>query len=325
MASMNRAVDFAGWLPIRTWLSAGQWRVDWCWFGEQRLSRPFFRDDVEQALRLPFNQALRRETGLDDLLAWQAISPGLAPSAFIFHASRCGSTLLAQMLAGLAPNIVLSEPPPLDRLLRAHYLAPEAAAHQPRWVAALLSAYGQRRRGDEQRLLIKLDAWNLFEAPFLQALYPQVPRLFLYRDPLEIAVSQLRQPGLQRVPGLLGPSGLERPDDPPLSPQEHTCRMIGRILQGGLQLCLQLGGVPVNYSELPDALWGRLAPLVGVNAADLPRLQEVAAFDAKQPSLSFSADSQGKRESADAALRAAIERWAGEPYARLERLRLRGT
>ena len=88
-----------GWLPIRGWQREGEWRVDWCWFGEQRLTQPFYRDEVDLALRLPFNQAFRRDTPLATLLDWQAASPGLSPSVFILHASRCGSTLLAQMLA----------------------------------------------------------------------------------------------------------------------------------------------------------------------------------------------------------------------------------
>jgi AraC-like DNA-binding protein len=46
----------------------------------------FFRDAVEEALRLPFNQAFRRQTPLSVLTEWQAQSPGLAPSAFILHA-----------------------------------------------------------------------------------------------------------------------------------------------------------------------------------------------------------------------------------------------
>ena len=323
MASVNPSEDFSGWLPIRTWLQQGEWRVDWCWLGEQRLTRPFFRDDVDQALRLPFNQAFRRETGIQALLDWQVASPGLAPSAFIFHASRCGSTLLAQMLAGLERNIVLSEAPPLDSLLRAHFLDSTASQHQPRWLGALLSAYGQQRHGNEERLLIKLDAWNVFEAPLLRALYPDVPQLFLYRDPLEIVISQLRQPGMHRVPGLLGPSALDfsQQDASAMSPLEFTSRMIGRILEQGLALCRQQGGVPVNYSELPDALWGRLAPWFGRTEADAPALRDIAAFDAKQPAMWFTADSQRKREEADDDVRAAVGRWARKPYEELEKLR----
>ncbi|WP_285961083.1 sulfotransferase family protein [Pseudomonas tohonis] len=323
MASVNPEHDFSGWLPIRAWRQDGKWRLDWCWFGEQRLTRPFFRDDVDQALRLPFNQAFRRETGLQALLDWQAASPGLAPTALIFHASRCGSTLMAQMLAGLDENVVFSEPPPLDNLLRAHRLDPQVASEQPRWLFALLSAYGQRRRGDEQRLFIKLDAWNVFEAPLLLALYPEVPRIFLYRDPLEIVVSQLRQPGMHRVPGLLGPSALDLPAEEALRmpPAEYASRVVGAILQQGLELCRQHGAIAVNYLELPDACWGRLAPVFDVRDVHLPRLRDIAGVDAKQPSMSFSADSQGKREAADEALYETVENWAGEAYRALEKWR----
>lgn len=324
MASVNTEQDFSGWLPIRAWLQNGEWRLDWCWFGEQRLTRPFFRDDVDHALRLPFNQAFRRETDLQALLDWQAVSPGSPPTALIFHASRCGSTLMAQMLATLDDNIVLSEPPPLDNLLRAHRLDPKETPQQPAWLAALVSAYGQRRQGNEQRLFIKLDAWNVFEAPMLLALYPEVPRVFLYRDPLEIVVSQLRQPGMHRVPGLLGSSALDLPVQEALhmTPAEYTSRMVGAILRQGLALCQQHGAVAVNYQELPNACWGRLASLLDVHDAHLPRLRETAGFDAKQPSQSFTADSQSKREAADEGLRVTVEYWAGKAYRALEQWRM---
>jgi hypothetical protein len=323
MESMNSHGDLHGWLPVRAWQRDGEWRLDWCWFGEQRLTRPFFRDDVDLALRLPFNQAFRRETGLDVLLDWQISSPGLAPSALIFHASRCGSTLMAQMLASLERHVVLSEPPPLDSLLRAHFHDPAASSQQPAWIAALMSAYGQRRCGGEQRLMVKLDAWNVFEAPLLRDLYPNTPRIFLYRDPLEIVVSQLRQPGMHRVPGLLGPSALDfaGEDIAAMSPLEYTSRTIGRILEQGLELCRAQGGIPVNYNELPDALWDRLAPVFGLGEADTPKLRDIAAFDAKQPAMWFSADSQRKRDEASGEVRAAVERWADDSYEGLERIR----
>ncbi|MNF39357.1 hypothetical protein D3C84_203250 [compost metagenome] len=323
MEGMNMSEDLHGWLPIRVWRRDGEWRVDWCWFSEQPLTRPFFRDDVDLALRLPFNQAFRRETPLAALLDWQAASPGLAPDALIFHASRCGSTLLAQLLASSERNIVLSEPPPLDSLLRAHFIDPDAAAQQPGWVRALLSAYGQRRRGSEERLVIKLDAWNVFEAPLLSGLYPATPRIFLYRDPLEIVVSQLRQPGLHSVPGLLGPSALDFSEDEAraMSPLDFASRSIGRILEQGLELCRRHGGLPVNYNELPDALWERLAPLFDVRETEVPRLRQLAAFDAKQPAMWFSADSQRKREAADDRVREAVDRWARAAYEALEGLR----
>ncbi|WP_277222403.1 sulfotransferase family protein [Pseudomonas indica] len=323
-ALRQNETDFHGWLPIRIWPEQGHWWVDWCWFGSEVLCEPFFRDSVQKALRKPFNQALRRLTGIEALLDWQARSPAPAPRAFIHHASRCGSTLIAQLLTQLDSHTVLSEPPPLDAVLRAHFFDPTSAPHQAAWTRALFCAYGQPRRGGDSELVIKLDAWNVFEADFLRALYPQTPAIFLYRDPLEIVVSQLRQPGAHMVPGMIGPSLLAIPAEEAfeVSPLEFAARCIGMILQRGLELCRTGGAIPVNYSELPGAVWGRLAEMLGVPQEAAGRLADAAGRDAKQPGMSFSPDSARKRAEASAETRAAVERWARGPYEGLERLRL---
>lgn len=320
MAVRESQEDWRGWLPIRVFADGDRWRVDWCWFGDTPLREPFFSDSVRRALRLPFNQAMRRESSLGALSQWRAASPGVAPSLFIHHASRCGSTLLAQLLASDERNIVVSEAPALDTLLRAGLQAPKLAAEADEGVRGLLSAYGQRRLGSEQALVVKLDAWHVFQASTLRQLYPATPSLFIYRDPLEIVVSHLRQPGMHMVPGLLGATSLDA--SAAQGGVEKVARHIGQILQGGLQLCRQCGAVPVNYSELPGAAWQRLAGLLRVEATDHERLQSVARSDAKQPGMAFSPDGERKRAAADDALRAAVERWARAPYEELEALRL---
>lgn len=309
-------LNLEGWLPIRVWQVAGQWRVDWCWFGDTRLHQSFFRDAVEAALRLPFNQVFRRETPLTTLMDWQELSPGLLPSAFIFHASRCGSTLISQMLAQLENHCVISEPPPLDALLRSGLPVAERRAA----IQGLLSAYGQRRLGVEQRLVIKLDAWNIAELPLLRESFPETPWLFLYRDPLEIAVSHLRRPGMHMVPGMIGASGLD--DGLPFDgTEDYIARRLGRLLEFGLAQCRAFGGMVVNYSELPGAMAGRLAEFFALD--DLQREQVFAAVGrhAKQPSEVFVGDSDDKRREASALLRERIECWARAPYEALERER----
>ncbi|WP_309674908.1 sulfotransferase family protein, partial [Pseudomonas sp.] len=289
--------------------SARKWLVDWCWFGDTPLHQPFFRDAVEEALRLPFNQAFRRETPLSTLVDWQMCSPGLAPSAFIFHASRCGSTLISQMLAQLDNHIVISDAPPLDALLRSDLADVERRAA----IEGLLSAYGQRRLGVEQRLVIKLDAWNIGELPLLRECFPETPWLFLYRAPLEIAVSHLRRPGMHMVPGMIGASVLD--DDLPFEGREDfIARRLGRLLQAGLAQCRAFGGLAVNYSELPTVMAGRLADFFGLD--DVQREQVFAAVGqhAKRPSDVFVGDSDDKRSEASVLLRERVGCWARAPY-----------
>ncbi|TVT79329.1 sulfotransferase family protein [Pseudomonas sp. H3(2019)] len=309
-------LNLDGWLPIRIWQQAGEWRVDWCWFGDQPLHQPFFRDSVDEALRLPFNQAFRRQTPLSTLSDWQTISPGLAPSAFIFHASRCGSTLISQMLAQLDNHIVISEPPPLDALLRSALPPAERNAA----ILGLLSAYGQPRRGVEQRLVIKLDAWNIGELKRLRACFPDTPWLFVYRDPLEIAVSHLRRPGLHMVPGLIGASAL---DDGAqfYGREDFIARRLGKLLQLGAEHCREFSGLAVNYRELPGAMEGRLAAFFALDAEQRTLVFGAVNQHAKQPVETFVADSEGKQREASPLLRARVECWAHGPYAVLEQLR----
>ena len=314
-------LNLEGWLPIRVWQEAGQWQVDWCWFGATRLYQPFFRDAVEDALRLPFNQAFRRKTALSTLADWQVCSPGLAPTAFIFHASRCGSTLISQMLAQLDNHIVISEPPPLDALLRSDLPAFERRAA----IKGLLSAYGQYRgqcrRGAEQRLVIKLDAWSIGELPWLRECFPETPWLFLYRDPLEIAVSHLRRPGIHMVPGMIGASVLD--DELAFSSREdYIARRLGRLLALGLAHCQAFGGWAVNYRELPQAMAGRLAAFFALDTEQRRQVFAAVGQHAKQPSQVFVDDSGDKRREASELLREQVEFWARRPYEALEKDRL---
>lgn len=304
------------WLPIRIWQQDGDWWVDWCWFGERKLDQPFFHDDVAQALCLPFNQAFRRQTPLAVLCEWPAC--GAAPVAFIHHASRCGSTLICQMLSRLDEFVVVSEPSPLDTLLRAD-LDPEVRSSALR---GLLGAYGQRRRGTEQSLVVKLDAWNIGELPLLHAAFADTPWLFLYRDPLEIAVSHLRAAGVHMVPGMIGASCLDDSAHDCASREDFIAGRLGRILAQGLEHCRTFAGLAVNYSQLPDVMHGPLAELFGLDARQRKLAFAAAGQHAKQPAQRFMADSQGKQHEASAQLKARIEYWARGPYQALEAFRL---
>src|SRR5690242_2119180 len=108
-----------GWVPITVEWPDGKPVVEWCHLGARRFTEPFFEDTIREALRRPFNRLFHRRTPIEALADWREASPGLEPTGFVFHMSRCGSTLLAQMLARLCSNVVLSEPGPVDSVIRA--------------------------------------------------------------------------------------------------------------------------------------------------------------------------------------------------------------
>jgi len=301
------SLNLQGWMPIRIWQDEGEWRVDWCWFGERRLDKPFFRESVDEALRRPFNQAFRRQTALEGLSQWQAQSPGLAPGAFVYHASRSGLPLIGQALAGLASHVLISLPPPLDTLLRAELPREQQVAA----IRGLLSAYGQIRNGQERALVIALDAWNIRERALMRECFPQVPWLYLYRDPLEIALSHLRQGGSEMVPGLLGSAWLDG-DDGIGSREDEIARRLGLMLGAGLEHSRAEGNLLLNYSELPAAMGGLLADFFG-----LSREQALAAAvaGAQWPEEAVAAGEVPEQ------VRQRVASLARQPYEALEALR----
>ncbi|WP_110968502.1 sulfotransferase family protein [Pseudomonas huaxiensis] len=311
------SLNLQGWLPISIWQDGPEWRVDWCWFGQQRLDQPFFRDSVDDALSLPFNQAFRRQTSLAALSQWQAESAGVAPSAFVYHASRCGLTLISQMLAQLDSHVVVSEPPALDILLRADLPRETRLAA----IRGLLSAYGQVRSGQERALVIKLEAWNIRERQWLRECFPEVPWLYLYREPLEIAVSHMRQGGMQMIPGMLGSAWLDG-DQGRSGREDEIARRLGLMLAAGLEHCRAEGNLLVNYSELPGAMGEHLAGFFGLDHESAQLALRAAGLHAKQPSKAFVPDSQHKRDEASAVLRERVEFWTRQSYEALEALRL---
>src|SRR5690242_496587 len=93
------AIPPQGWLPVGV---DGRF-VDWVHFGMGRLDEPFFEGSVRRALQ---GRPARRRTTAEALVA---AKPARAPDGFIFHMSRCGSTLVAQMLASDPECLAISE------------------------------------------------------------------------------------------------------------------------------------------------------------------------------------------------------------------------
>lgn len=310
------------WTPARIHWERGYPMVSWCYLGQERFLDPFFEQTIDKRLRLPFNLLFQHETPLDTLLELQEVEPGLPPTGFIFHMSRCGSTLVAQVLAALAQNIMISEAGPVDAVLRTNWRDPRITAEQRiAWLRALLSAYARPRQNAEQHFFVKFDSWHALELPLIQAAFPDVPWIFLYRDPVQVLVSHQRQRGGQMVHGLLPPQwlGLEPVSIGAVSLDEYSARVLQRICEAALAFHNARARL-VNYQQLPAAIWGSIAEHFSVTFADaeLAALHKAAQFDAKNPSLNFAPDTQEKERMATADLRQLAERWLMPVYAALE-------
>jgi hypothetical protein len=315
--------DLSGWLPIRIDWQGSRPMVDWGYLGARRFSDPFFTQTINPCVRHPADLLFRHRTPLDTLGEITKATPSVQPAGFVFHMSRCGSTLVSQMLAALPQNIVLSEAGPIDDVLRAHFRDPEITEDQRvRWLQWLVAALACQRNPEEQHLFIKFDCWHVMLLPLIQRAFPSVPWVFLYREPLEVMASAQKQLGGQMIPGVLQPAlfGWEIETVGRMSLYEYTARVLARLCETALEHVSAGGGRLVNYLQLPTAIWPELRKYwkVDFSDAEVARMLEAAQMDAKNPVLPFESDSRTKREWISAELRTLTHQWLDGVYEQLE-------
>ncbi len=317
-------MNLEGWLPAWVAWRGGEPRIQWTLMRGQRLTEPFYRQTLEAQMMQPFHAVFRRETSMEELEAWTAEHPGVPLKGLIFHMSRCGSTLMSRMLAAVERNVVVSEPDVIDAMVRADSRATGLAREtQVRWLRAMAAALGQQRVGGEDGFYLKLDAWHVRDMELFAQAFSGVPWVFLYRSPLEVLVSNVRNPGV----GTLGMQGFEMQlraesgDWAGENAEYYWARILAAICEGGLSATERFGGKLVNYSELPGAMVGRLREFFGCREEDVATMMRVAGMHAKRPGRAFTADAERKRDEATELERELCREWLEPLYARLEMVR----
>jgi hypothetical protein len=331
MDLIDRHVSIAqmpGYMPIRSAWQQNQPLIDWAYLGDTRFTEPFFDDTIQRCLLLPFNQVFRPQTGIDALHELAASDQCLAPSAFIFHLSRCGSTLLSQMFAACESIHVISEASPIDRMLRAdHRLNDLNPSTQIEWSRAMIRALGRKRLAPHQRYIIKFDAWHTSKIPLLQLAFPDVPWVFLYRDPLEVLVSNLNQRSGQMVPGAPSylPPGVDLYQAMTMPVERYMALKLEEIMKAALAYVSASNGLLINYVDLPERALGLILQhfKIELSAQEYQAMTAATTRSAKQPSEKFVSDSAQKQASANELARHHSEVLLRPIYEQLEALRYR--
>ncbi|KAB0326129.1 hypothetical protein O3297_13390 [Janthinobacterium sp. SUN128] len=276
----HTGMDMRRWYPLFARHDAQTGEVSLCWrdLGQQPFSEPFF---VNTLARQPWDE---RRICHTPLAALATLGDCLAPDAFIFHVSRCGSTLLTQLLATLPQCVVLSEPTVIDSLLRLHHDGMTGGDSIALLRQAIL-ALGQRRTGEETHFFIKFDCWHIHNLALLRQAFPDTPCLFLYREPQAVLASHQRQRGPQMIPGMLHPALLPLPAHQ-LAPGDHD-GYAGVVLSSLFKAAqphaaagqLQL----INYNQLPGMVLDDLLPRfrIAPTAGQLQAMRERGGVHAK--------------------------------------------
>ncbi|HEY0548416.1 MAG TPA: sulfotransferase family protein, partial [Verrucomicrobiae bacterium] len=307
------------WVPFRLFSREGEPWVDWGHLDGARFTEPFFEQTIRRCLRPPANVLFRHQTSLTTLGDLYRQRRGLEPAGFIFHWSRCGSTLVSQMLASLEHAVVISEARPIDDALRAD--APEN--ERVEWLRWMVSALGQPRHG-ERRYFIKFDAWHVMQLPLILRAFPKVPWIFLYRDPIEVMVSQQRQRGVQMLPHAIDPAqfGLNGREAWMTRLDEYAAHVLARMGKAAIEFHHSGRNRFVNFQELPGVVWESLLAFFEAEVCenDLATIKQAARCDAKRPALNFESDVTAKQGAATKQLRALAAQWVQPVYERLEQI-----
>jgi hypothetical protein len=289
----------------------------WAYFGRQRLTESFFRESASRMWRKPLNRAIALHTPLSVVLSAPSVP---APDGLIFHMSRCGSTLVAQMLAASPANIVVSEAQPIDAAVMLGRQANDGGA----LLRAMVAVFSRRRGADHARLFLKLDCWHSLALPLFREAFPATPWIFQYRAPVEVLVSQARVAGSQMIPEFVSPAfyGLAETDRD--WGADYHARVLAKVCEGALMAFPEGGGVLIDYAQLPNGLFTKILPHFGVTlgAEERDLMAAAAQNDAKAPWTGFTADAQTKRAEASEEVREAAAAYLAEVHARLEFVRL---
>ena len=183
-------IQLAGhWLPYR--YHAKSRNIYWC-LPAGHATEPFQDETIARYRQTVLvNQFIAPKTALSSLdIQAQSVQP-IMPAGFIFHLSRCGSTLISGCVSELDTTCVFSESPVLTEILLDKTLTESAGRSYLQQLVNLQASVFPSR----PNVIVKWNAWDIFRWGTIRALYPQVPSVFLVRDPVEILASHQRLAG----------------------------------------------------------------------------------------------------------------------------------
>lgn len=333
ISTATREIDVRqldGWLPVDAVIRNDRPGLLWVDMRDVSLDEPFFADTVARRVQeLPPHSQLF--TDFDALLQFEKIYGRATPAGLIFHSSRCGSTAIANALKTLDNALVLSEPYIVDKLI-ARLFTDTRDSHTKELLYSILirasvGALGQH--ANAKRFFLKFSATSGLQLPRLQKTWPTVPWVLIYRDPLEVMVSNFRErpTWLDHQANVRMASELIQADEAEtrnMSSEEFCARVLGRLFET-VSKNLRQSSKLINYSQLSPATILRLANHFGVSPDEQERqnIEASLRFYSKDKSASrlFAADSIDKQSAASQTMIEAVVKWTQAPYEQLESLR----
>jgi hypothetical protein len=313
-------------MPVDAVVVDGRPGLTWMDMSDVELKEPFFQQTVDRVrAEEPWRDA-GLFTQFDALLQLDQVLPRVQPSGFIFHSSRCGSTLVANVCRELDDAIVLSEANPIDKLV-ARFITDGADPVKESLYSVLLravvNALAYSNSGNESRVFVKFSCCGVSQLERIRRIWPAVPWIFLYRDPIETIVSNMATvPAwlldedhriLAHITGTTPAAVAE------MSLEERCARSIGSFYSTAHGVAND-HGMLLNYNQISVT---NILDFFNVSpsAEELERITSGSRVYSKEASgaREFVPDAEAKQNSASNRIRQLVEKFAIGPYQLLER------
>jgi hypothetical protein len=187
----------------------------------------------------------------------------------------------------------------------------------------------QRRTGQERYLFVKFACCSTSQIERIRRIWPSVPWVFLYRDPVETIVSNMRNPPswlMDEDHRVLASIIDSSPEAVAQMPAEELCaRSIASFFLTAHRVANDRA-LLLNYNQLSTSEISNVLNFFGIEpaAAEMETIARQSQTYSKAASgaHAFIADAESKQQLATGAAREAAEHWASKPYQLLEQKRL---
>lgn len=290
----NVAHPISNWIPNKLVEIDGKVYFEWIYLGDKRYVDPFF-DETLMKCKSHYNNSTRYKvvSSVENVIDWSAGLVSAELKSLLFHVSRCGSTMMCQSLAVSPQNIVVSEAPILDQIIRSDFFDLDKKRVLIKSVIALL---GQKRFVEEKNLIVKLDSWHVFEIDELRAIFPELPFVLLYRDPSEVLKSHAKLKGMHMVPNLLPATifGISEEDIQTISFQQYGAVVLEKYFQSYIDFFKTDKNVSMyNYNEGMKSVLERFLSFIDADyfVEEVDQMCERLTKHSKNGDVAFKGDS----------------------------------
>lgn len=290
----NRNHPLSNWIPYKLIEKDNEVYFEWIYLSDLKYADPFFEETISKCRKHSYNsKTFRVVTTAENLIDWSTELISVNLKSLVFHVSRCGSTMLSQSLATSSENVMISEAPIIDEILRCNHFNLDKKAILLKSVLVLL---GQKRFPEQKNLIIKLDAWHIFNARYLRSIFPEIPFGLLYRNPDEVLKSHQKRTGMHMIPNVLPAAifGITTKEITEISFQQYGALVLEKYFQGFLDFYqTDQNVIKLNYNEGMKSVIENFLSFINADfpVAELDKMYERLKKHSKDESAIFRGDS----------------------------------